>query len=126
MARLTVARVTIPSGAALSNSIDIRHCRLVAIQMPTAWTAAALTFQGRPYLDADRVGSANDALQDVYDHGGTELNITTAASRYVVITGATFDGIQALGAIKVRSGTTGTPVNQAAARELILVLDPRE
>lgn len=99
--------ISIANGASLSSAIDLDENGIVALQMPSAWTAANLTFQG----SYDGVTFA-----DVYDSAGTELSVTAAASRYIVLTPATFAGLRHL---KVRSGTTGTPVNQGAARTII-------
>ena len=102
---------TIASGASLSAAVNVSRSNVIGIIMPTGWTAAALTFQAS--IDGDN-------FFDLYDQAGTETNIPTAASRFV-------GGLDALNFgsfnyLKVRSGTTGTPVNQAASRELTLVL----
>lgn len=107
---------TIANGAALSGAIDIRGLRLSSIQMPTGWTAAAITFQGALDGDDSAVGAT---FQDMYDGGGTEVSITTAASRTIVKLTVGFD-LAGVRWLKVRSGTTGSPVNQGAARNLIL------
>ncbi|MDT9121829.1 hypothetical protein RSW84_30710, partial [Escherichia coli] len=71
---------TIANGASTSETLDL-NCtrngsRIVAIIMPSCWTAAALTFSA---------GLASGSLNDIYDQGGTELNFTVGASRYVVL-----------------------------------------
>ncbi len=96
--------VTIANGAALGASF-IGDGRLVAIQMPAAWTAANLTFQG----SMDGVTYA-----DMYDATGTEVTVVAAASTYILLA-----DLKAAW-IKVRSGTTGTPVNQGADRVILL------
>lgn len=103
---------TIASGASLSGSIDLTGRILVAVQMPSAWTAASITFQ------ASNDGTTFD---NVYDTAGTELAATVAASRYVVFDPADLASVRW---IKLRSGTSGTPVNQAAERTLTLVARP--
>lgn len=101
---------TIANGASLSGAVQIDPDTVpVAIQMPAAWTAAALTFQG----SADGV-----TYGDLYD-GGTELNIATAANRLVHLDWTKFVGLRYL---KIRSGTSGTPVNQGADRALKIIL----
>lgn len=99
-----VKTVTILSGAALGASF-IGDGRLVAIQMPATWTAANLTFQG----SMDGVTYA-----DMYAFDGTEVNITAGASQYILV-----PDLRAAW-IKVRSGTTGTPVNQGGNRVIQL------
>jgi hypothetical protein len=115
-----VFTATIASGASLSGAITSRNVTLnttitplgsltvVAIIMPSAWTAANLTFQ-----------SSNDGttFNDIYDSYGNELVVSAAASRYIIMPPTTFlTGFS----LKVRSGTTATPVNQGAARAIIL------
>lgn len=115
--------VTILSGASLSEEVDVRHFQIVAIQMPTSWTTAALTFQARPGA-ADVTPKANETLQNVYDDAGTEVSVAAADDRYIALTGAKLDALTSVGALKIRSGTAGSPVNQDADRTLVLVLAP--
>lgn len=110
-----IANVTVPAaianGAALSAAISLTTGRLFAIQMPAAWTAANLTFQ------ASYDGGAT--FCDMYDDAGTEVTVTAAASRYIYISNPmAWMGVQV---IKVRSGTTGSPVNQGGDRVVQLV-----
>lgn len=100
---------TIASGAALSAAVNLDTTNLVAIQMPATWTTANLTFQ------ASYDGTT---FNDVYDSSGTELSVTAAASQYITLTPADFAGMKI---IKIRSGTTGAPVNQGGDRTLQLV-----
>ena len=80
--------------------------------MPASWTAANLTFQGSD--------TEAGTYSDLYDDAGTEISVTAAASRTIV--GSTLDRVVPLRFLKVRSGTTATPVNQAAARTVLLVM----
>jgi hypothetical protein len=100
------SRTTISNGTALSPAV-LAAGKLTGIQMPAAWTAADITFQG----SVDGV-----TFYDMFDSTGTEVDLTVAASRYVAIN----PPIEVSPYIKVRSGTTGTPVNQAADRQVIL------
>lgn len=85
--------------------------RLVSIQMPSAWTAANLTFQG---------SSDGTTYNDIYDKAGTELSVTAAASETLLLqTLLAAGGLDGAVWLKIRSGTTGTPVTQNAARALI-------
>lgn len=101
----------IANGASVSGDVDLGGRKIVAIVMPDAWTAAALTFQASP----DGVTYYN-----VYD-GPTERNLIVAASYYSALNIADWVGIRWL---RIRSGTAGTPVNQGGARTLTLVLQP--
>jgi hypothetical protein len=103
--------VTIANSASLSGAVDLKGRKLVAIIMPSAWTAASLTFQG----------SVNDTdYFNVYD-GATERSIAVAASYYSALAIGDWVGFRY---IKIRSGTAGTPVNQGGARVITLVVQP--
>jgi hypothetical protein len=107
---LVTATVTIANGQSLSGAIDLQGYSLVGLLMPSAWTAAALTFAGS--VD-------NSNFYDVAD-SGAEINIgSAAANTYILLSPATFLGLRYL---KVRSGTNATPVNQGQAATVTLVL----
>lgn len=102
---------TIAGGASLSPKISIPvSWHLLGIAMPESWTVANLTFQV----------SHNDGITfyDFYDDGGNEVTVTADESRFIALTPRIWAGVSH---IKVRSGTSGTPVNQAATRSLILM-----
>lgn len=106
----SVEVATISSGTALSDEIVCEGKRLAGIVMPAAWTAADLTFQGS--VDGSR-------FVDIHDDSGTEETVTADADRYIPVNPALWEGVQR---IKVRSGTSAAPVNQAADRSIQLVL----
>jgi hypothetical protein len=109
-----VKTVTIASGASLSGAVDLEGYTLVGILMPAAWTAAALTFAVASTLAG--------TYADAYTDAGVEVSATVAASRYVGLRSDLAMALAAARFLKVRSGTTGTPVNQGDARILTLVL----
>ena len=102
---------TISSGSALSDEINLKGKALVGLIMPSAWTTANITFQAG-------YGSS-PTYNDVYDQDGGEITIIAAASQQIMID-PSFS--LALEDVKVRSGTTGTPVNQGADREVVLII----
>ena len=105
-----VFNAVIDSGASLSPAVDLIDTRLFGFVMPAAWTAAAMTFS----VSADGV-----TYNDLYDDTGTEVNLTVSASKFIALSNPQrFLGIRYL---KVRSGTTGSAVNQGAARTIQLV-----
>jgi hypothetical protein len=108
---LDVLPATIANGQALSGALNLGGLRLFGIVMPAAWTAANLTFQ----MSYD----GGTTWVDVYDTTGSEVTTTAAVSRYLAVDPALF---ASLALIKIRSGTTGTPVNQGGDRVLQLVL----
>ncbi len=101
---------TIAESASLSNAVTIDKSLLLAVVLPSTWTTADLTLQASP----DGTTFAN-----VYDSAGTEVTIKAAALRYVTLDPSAFAGMQA---IKLRSGTSGSAVNQAAARDITVVV----
>jgi hypothetical protein len=109
---LKVIPVTIAAGASLSGGALLGDDVLVGIKMPAAWTAASLSFR----ISYDAGASWND----LYDDSGSEvvLSPATPTGKYLGITPDPFGGITL---IAVRSGTTGTPVNQTVAAPLVLV-----
>lgn len=113
MAALNYETVTIANGQSLSGALNIDQRNLFALIMPSTWTAAGLTFQGS--FDGTN-------YFDLYDEAGTEINFIVSASRYVLIsTPIKFLGLKKL---KVRSGTSGTPVAQGGARTIALIVIP--
>ena len=101
---------TIANGASLSGAIDLQNARLFALHMPADWTAANLTFS---------VSSNGTTYNDLYDSDGTEVTVTAAEDRYIVITNPSrWLGIRWL---MVRSGTSGAAVNQGAERLITVV-----
>tara|TARA_X000001382_G_scaffold97453_1_gene71815 strand:- start:99 stop:452 length:354 start_codon:yes stop_codon:yes gene_type:complete len=108
---LETQTVTIANGASLSGSVDLGGRKLCAIIMPAAWTSAAITFQ------ASMDGST---FYDVYD-AAVERNVSVGASYYSALAIADYIGIRHL---KLRSGTSGSAVNQSADRVITLVLQP--
>lgn len=103
---------TIAEGGSLSTGVDLKGATIVGIVMPAAWTTGNLTMQA----SAD-----GEDYNDVYDRYGTETNIPVAANRHVNLSPAELTSMRY---VKLRSGTSGTPVNQAAARTIILVVRP--
>lgn len=118
--------VVIANGEALSDAVDLWQQTLGGIVMPSAWTAAGISFQGHDGQGINEAGggageppAASTGWKDIYDADGTELLASAAASRFITIGPDAFRSVRWL---RVRSGTTGTPVNQGAARTLGLVL----
>lgn len=105
---MRLVTATIPAGATgLSQGIDLQTTRVVGIVMPAVWTAADLSFQG----------SLDDVTYiDIYNDSGNEYLIPAAASQGIVL-----NVPLSFPFIKARSGSTGTPVSQAAARNVILI-----
>lgn len=114
---------TIANGASLSSQttgvhgtpgggIDAEGLALVGVEMPAAWTAAAMTFQ------VSSNGLAG-SFKNVKNADGTEFTLVVEADDMIPLAGL----IDTLGwrFIKVRSGTKAAAVNQLAARTVRLL-----
>ena len=104
--------VTITSGTSLSAAVALGAKTMVGIAMPAGWDAAVLTFQasvddGTTWLEMQSTSAA--------------ISYTAAAGQYIAIDPTLWRGINK---IKVRSGTSGSAVNQTADRVLTLVTRP--
>lgn len=106
MSLYTTLTGTISSGSSLSGAIDMTDKTIWSILMPAAWTAADITFQA----SYDGTNYYN-----LYE-GGTEYQLATDANRVLTITKPQLFIL--VTHIKIRSGTTGTPVNQGADRAI--------
>lgn len=106
--------VDIDIGVALTAEIDLEGLSIQGIHMPAAWTAANLTFLGAE--------ASLGTFQDLTDSGGTEVSVTASAGVAIALLDADLIALRAFRFIKIRSGTSGVPVNQVAARVLVLSL----
>lgn len=101
--------VQIANGASLSTAVDLSDRRLVYIVAPAAWTAAALTFQ---------ISYDGATFADLYDESGNEVSYTLIAGKSMRLPITDWLGVRHL---KLRSGTSASPVNQGGARNFVLV-----
>lgn len=104
---------TIISGTALSAAVPLGASTLTAISMPSGWDAAGLSFQGSP--------DGGTTWQEIVDTTNTAISFTVAAGTFIQVPSANWYGMNM---IKVRSGTSGSPVNQTATRALTLICRP--
>lgn len=100
--------VTIANGQSLSAAVDLKGRSLIGIVMPSSWTTAKLTFQ---------VSLDGTTYNDLYNLQGDEMTSEASTSRFIAMTQFEFLPVRY---VKIRSGTSGTPVNQGAARTIIL------
>lgn len=101
--------VTLANGQSLSPVVDLNGKTLLAVVIPSGWTAAAMTFQG---------SSDNITFFDIYITTGEYASGTMAASQAVVVDPTVFLAFRYL---KIRSGTGASPVSQVADRILTLI-----
>jgi hypothetical protein len=95
--------ITIPAGGGTSNVIDLKQATLLRLYMPSAWTAAAITIEEAP--------SSSGPWGVLFDDEGTQITITTSASRTIRFDERLFQHANYL--------RFGSSVNQAAARDVI-------
>ena len=107
---ITLIPAVIGASASLSPEIDLGAQTLVGIAMPAAWTAATLSFQVSP-------DGGNTWLEHT-SSAGVATGYTVAAGQYIAVDPLLWRGVNA---VKVRSGTLGSPVNQSAQATLQLV-----
>jgi len=100
--------VVIAAAGSLSAAQNLGGRVVTGIFMPATWTAASLTFQA----SADNVTFVDMHVD------GAEYVATADASIYIVLAADNWLGVNFL---KVRSGTSATPVAQAAERTLTLM-----
>lgn len=111
--QITTASVTVSNGQSLSSAVDLGSALLAGIQTPSAMdSATSLTFQ----VSYDATTYAN-----FYDSSGTEYTVTVSTSRSVLLPAADFIGVRA---IKVRLGTSGSPVTATADRTFTIAKRP--
>lgn len=111
-----VATATVLATESLSDAIVIKPSydgalRPAGVAMPSAWTAANLTFE----VSADGGATYNP----LYDGQGNEYVVTAAAARYILLDPAVFRSISCF---KIRSGTSGLPVVQVATRVITVYM----
>lgn len=111
MVRIHRLQFTIANGESLSAPLEANGLMGEAIVMPAAWTAAALSFAA-----AETEGGT---FLPLFDALGTEIALTVAASRRVVLP---MGLIRAQRWLRLRSGTSAAAVNQGDARAVTLLL----
>ena len=115
--RTVVKTVTIESGQSLSTEVDLEDYQLCAIEMPSAWDAATLTFQGS--------STSGGTFKDIKSNGlevtepGSNLTASAGVINAIDVNAMALAPIRYL---KIRSGTSGSAVNQTANRTLTLIL----
>lgn len=136
--------VKIASGASVSGEIDLRGRRLVALQGPSAWTAARLTVLARAtnvavnggggsVVDAPTAESALGGIGSGTDTGAGTLIVVAVdaalqvAHRWLTLSSTLRTQLDAIPYITLRSTNTASAaaVNQGADRFIHLICEPR-
>lgn len=103
----TSSNALIADGESLSGPVQL-VAELTSVIVPESWTAASITFQG----SIDGV-----TFFDIYDYLGAEVTIQAGASRMIAI-----DDFKGASHMKLRSGTSASPVPQDGNITLTLVM----
>ncbi|MEO6381981.1 MAG: hypothetical protein ABIO35_08285 [Nitrobacter sp.] len=104
--------VTIAPGASLSGAVDLAGSRMLALVIPASWTTASVSMQASP----DGVTYSNVYVD------GTELTVTATSSNYMGFsTPAELLGIRY---VKIRSGTSASPVTQTNGAQITIINFP--
>lgn len=102
--------VVIAQSASLSSAIEMPTATLLGYIMPAAWTAADMTYQG-----------SYDGTNWYDLHADTSGEITSAVTASKLVSVYPYD-YMACRWLRLRSGTSGTPVVQTAARTISLIV----
>ena len=106
-------QTTILNGTALSAAISLGADVLHGIQMPAGWDAASMSFQAS--IDGGLT------FAEMIAAAGTAVSCTVAGGQYIALDPTLW---RAVNCLKIRSGTSASPVNQTADRLLTLVVKP--
>lgn len=111
-------KATITSGTSLSDAVPL-HGAGTGFYMPSGWTTAAITFQA---------SQDGQTFYDMYDSAQTTTAVERTIASGNAVTGRffAFSLNDWLGAnwIKIRSGTSASPVNQGADRVITVIRSP--
>jgi hypothetical protein len=105
----TIVPVTITSGQSLSSAGYIGRGTPVGIVLPT-FTSASLSFQ---------ISEDGTTYREAFDSANAAIAVSASVGDRYVAAPSSLGGAQW---IKVRSGTSGSPVNQGADRTINLVV----
>ena len=107
---------TIASSASLSGAVEISTAPILALYIPSGWTTAAMTFQGSV--------DGGTTYASVFDDSGVEVQIASTsintAAAQVIVNASVLEKLAGLQFIKIRSGTSGSPVTQTAAITIVI------
>jgi len=107
---------TIEINESLGEELNIEGYHYIGLKMPAAWDTANITF-----MVSEKSEDDDGEYMDLYGADGVEIVINAAASRAISVD-VVDSALAPWSYIKIRSGTTGTPVVQTAEREIIISL----
>lgn len=110
---------TIALGQSVSTPIPLSDMGLVALVLPAAWTAAALTFETSVDGGATWTQVFDDANAEVTIAGAT---MTARVTDCIVPTAAILAKLEGLHTVRLVSGVAGAQVAQVAERVFTVIL----
>jgi hypothetical protein len=106
----------IAASGSLSAAVPMGADTLVGIWMPGTWVSASLTFQVSP--------DGGTTWVELYNDSGSAVTITGAANQFIaLVTNANY-AWRGINMLKVRSGTSGSPVVQTGGATVTLIGRP--
>lgn len=105
--------VRIDSAGTVSDSIDLKDSRVIGFVPDTAWTTANITFKTWNPVTSEWVNVCSDTAEISYEFTDSTFTIAKQTD---------FAGIRYL---KVRSGTSGTPVVQKYSHKHVGIITRR-
>lgn len=107
--------VAIPAGAAgISAAIGLGGKTLVGVVIPAAWVTAGISFQAS--------GDGGTTFGELLDETATARSISSVTGGAYTVIAVDPTKWRGINEIKVRSGTSGSPVNQTGAPTLLLLV----
>lgn len=100
---------TIPAGGNITQGLETKGCTPSIIETPATFTGTTLSFQG--------LGYDGTTWKEIFDEFGAAVGVTVSTSRMVRLSPADWWGFKAL---KIRSGTSGSPTTEASARVIVI------
>ena len=107
--------ITIANGASVTELLDLNGHVAIGIIMPAAWTTAALTVE----VSADGTTFNGLAYNDLSSQCN-KIASPVASSAYAL----DLAGMLPYRFVRLRSGTTASPVNQGAERSITVITRP--
>lgn len=115
MAAVGVLSVDIPANESLSGGVDLGTNNLVAIEVPAGVTLTQISFLSKTkggLQQGDNASYEDDEnWRPVFDSSGSEVTMTVAENQIVVPTAAVAAALAPLRFLRIRSGTSTSPVN---------------
>lgn len=110
---------TIANGASASQTIDLAGAEFVGLILPSAWTAADITFDAMN----EATSGATETAKHIYDDGGTEVKVASAAvvADRAIAPASVLNRLAPFRRIQIRSGIFGAFVNQGGQRDIIVL-----